>query len=118
MKSLVMIFLLTASASLMAAPNFKKLDYQELRAFDTSTLSEKDLKKYNKAWKKAVKKREKIVKFYKTIFASDADNRPLQKAVAEHTTLFVVHKKTTNATQHVIASVTFQVTVKKENGNF
>ena len=61
MKSLVMIFLLTASASLTAAPNFKKLDYQELRAFDTSTLSEKDLKKYNKAWKKAVKKREKII---------------------------------------------------------
>jgi len=61
MRALFTLFILSFAWASAAAPNFNKLSYEELRSFDTSTLDQKEQKKYDKAWAKVVKKREKII---------------------------------------------------------
>lgn len=52
---------LSVSQLAFAETKFNKLSYDELRTFDTSNLDAKAEKKYQKAWNKAVKKRDKII---------------------------------------------------------
>ena len=56
-----LLLYVSASQLTFAATNFNKLSYGELRTFDTSNLDAKAKSKYQKAWKKAVKNREKII---------------------------------------------------------